>query len=99
MPAATAVTVTVAPAEETDAMPSADDAAENIKALPAKACATSTATGSSPTVMVRSGSMPTAAGGRSLTVTMNVCSAAPSLFEAVKVTVAVPAATAVTVAI
>ena len=98
VPAATAVTVTVAPPVETTATPSADDIAEKFSAVPEKAGATSTATGSSPVLTVRSGSVPTAMGNWSLTVTVNMCSAVPSLFDADRITVAVPAATAVTVA-
>ena len=98
VPAATAMTDTVVPDKDTVALPSDDDIAEKLSAIPEKACATSTPTGSSPTVMVRSGNMPTAMGGRIFTVTMNVCSALPSLFVAVRVTVADPGATAETVA-
>ena len=73
-----------------------DEEASNASPVPLKAGTRSTSSASPPTCRRASGRLPTAAGGASRTRTSKVCDAEPSLFEAVTVTVTLPAPRGVT---
>ena len=96
LPAATAVTTTVAPLTATVATSGSEVSAVYVIPSPLK-WSEAVTVWVTPSVMVAGAMLPTATGAGGTTVTAKACSALPPAFVAVTVTVALPAATAVSV--